>query len=93
MTDIRLFKVLMAPGAASAVEQVLASGYVGEGPRVEEFEQRLMVALGADRPPVTVNSCTSAIELTLHLAGVGPGDGVIATPMTCAALRTAYASY
>lgn len=85
MDLIRLFKVLMAPEVAMAVEQVIASGTVTEGPRVENFERRLADALGADRPLITLNSCTSAIELALHLVGVGPGDEVIATPMSCAA--------
>jgi dTDP-4-amino-4,6-dideoxygalactose transaminase len=35
-----------------------------------------------------LNSCTSAIDLALHLIGVGPGDEVISTPITCTATNT-----
>lgn len=81
---IPLFKVHMPESAISAVADTLRSGFLGEGPRVKEFE----AALGArfDNPRVlTTNSCTSAIQLALRLAGVGPGDEVISTPMTCTA--------
>jgi len=82
---IRLFKVAMAPEAERAVADVLASGFIGQGPKVEEFEQALQETLDCPYPPLTTNSCTSALDLALHLIGVGPGDEVISTPMTCTA--------
>ena len=36
---IDLFKVFMAPTAAHEVGKVLNSGYIGQGPIVEEFEE------------------------------------------------------
>jgi dTDP-4-amino-4,6-dideoxygalactose transaminase len=87
---IRLFRVLMSPKAKEEAARVLDSGYVGEGPEVEEFERELAVTLGsAPEEVVTVNSCTSALTLALHLAGAGPGDEVVTTPMTCAATNCA----
>lgn len=62
----------------------LLSGYIGQGPRVEEFEHALAPWVGSEHV-LTVNSGTSAIHLALRLAGVGPGDEVISTPMTCTA--------
>jgi len=82
---IRLFKVAMAEDAPAAVQKVLESGYIGQGPRVEEFEQALARALDAPFVPLSLNSGTSALDLALHLIGVGPGDEVISTPMTCTA--------
>jgi len=38
---IRLFKVRMADEAPDAVAKVLRSGYIGEGPKVKEFEEQL----------------------------------------------------
>ena len=35
---IDLFKVFMASTAAEEVSKVLNSGYIGQGPKVEEFE-------------------------------------------------------
>lgn len=83
---IPLFKVLMTPEAAGYVANVLGSGHIAQGPRVDEFEHELAKAMviPADNV-VTVNSGTSAIHLALVLAGVKPGDDVAVTPMTCAA--------
>jgi len=85
---IRLFKVLMAPEAADAAGTVLESGYVGQGPKVEEFERKLKAVLHSDVDILTVNSCTSALDLSLRLIGVKPGDFVITTAMTCSATNT-----
>lgn len=81
---IPLFKVAMHPSAGLCTEKTLHSGYIGQGPRVEELESRLSSLFG--RPHVlTTNSCTSALDLALHLCDVGPGDYVITTPLTCTA--------
>lgn len=85
---IDLFKVRIEPSAAERVAAVLASGYVGQGPRCEEFEQAFGRLVGAPQPPILLNSCTSAIDLALHLIGVGPGDEVITTPITCTATNS-----
>ena len=85
---IPLFKVSMADDAASRVADVLASGYIGQGEQVERFEAALQQLLGTPAPPLTVNSCTSAIDLALHLIGLRPGDEVITTPVTCTATNS-----
>lgn len=59
--------------------------YCGEGPRVQEFERAFGRLVGSSSPTLALNSCTSALDLALHLAGVRPGDEVISTPMTCTA--------
>ncbi len=81
---IPLFKVFMAPNVMGSLEEVLFSGYVTQGTKVEEFEKKLADFLG-NPYVVTVNSGTSALHLALDLAGVGLGDEVITTPMTCTA--------
>lgn len=85
VVDIPLFKVSMSPRAARQVSETLMSGYIGQGPRVDEFEWKLAVYLQLDRRPVTTSSATHALDLALHLAGVEQGDIVISTPMTCTA--------
>lgn len=82
---IPLFRVFMAPEAGENVSRVLGSGYIGQGSRVDRFERELTRFLDAPVPVLTLNSCTSAIDLALHLIGVKEGDEVITTPMTCAA--------
>jgi perosamine synthetase len=85
---IPLFKVSMSPEAPARVAEVLMSGYVGQGEKVEAFEAALQTLLGTPEPPLTTNSCTSALDLALHLIGVGPGDAVITTPVTCTATNS-----
>jgi dTDP-4-amino-4,6-dideoxygalactose transaminase len=85
---IPLFKVAMSPDAPARVAAVLASGYIGQGEQVERFEAALQHLLDLSAPPLTTNSCTSAIDLALHLIGVGPGDEVITTPVTCTATNS-----
>lgn len=80
---IPLFKVRMAPSVNEPLKKVLHSGYIGQGPKVEEFEDALKENLRVDVRPVTVNSGTSALDLALELIGVGFGDTVISTPQTC----------
>lgn len=63
---IQLFKVFMAPTAADEVGKVLNSGYIGQGPKVDEFETQLQNYLDFDRV-LTLNSGTSALHLALHL--------------------------
>jgi dTDP-4-amino-4,6-dideoxygalactose transaminase len=79
----------MSPDAPLRVADTLASGWIGQGPQVDEFERRFAAAVKAPSPVLALNSCTSAIDLALHLCDVGPGDSVISTPMTCAATNAA----
>lgn len=84
MDKIPLFKVFMSEEAIQAAGDTLRSGYITEGPKVAEFEKSLSRYLQTDYA-LAVNGCTSAINLALKLAGVGPGDKVLASPFTCAA--------
>src|SRR5258706_5816881 len=77
----------MADEVIPQVAEVLASGYIGKGPQVANFEHELSLFYGM--PVLAVNSCTAAIELALKLIGVGPRDEVISTPMTCLATNAA----
>lgn len=80
---IQLFRVKMSSLAGESVNKVLQSGFIGQGSKVEEFEDLLWKELGTKYRPITVDSCTSSIDLALELIGVGPGDEVICTPQTC----------
>lgn len=82
------FKVATSEKAEKAVVEVLRSGYIGQGAKVDEFENALKAELDYDYG-VTVNSATTGLSLALHLIGVGPGDEVISTPMTCSATNIA----
>jgi len=64
-----------------AVAKVLRSGWIGMGPETSAFEKELGEFLGVPQV-VTVNSCTSALFLSLLVHGVGPGDEVICPSFT-----------
>ena len=65
----------------AAVADVLRSGWLATGPRCRDFEAALSDRFGG-RPVRVVTSATAALEMALRLAGVGPGDEVITTPLS-----------
>jgi dTDP-4-amino-4,6-dideoxygalactose transaminase len=85
---INLFKVRMSYKAGEEVSKILSSGFIGQGQVVEDFEDVLWKHLKTKVRPVTVNSCTSAIDLALELCGIDSESEVIATPLTCWASNT-----
>jgi dTDP-4-amino-4,6-dideoxygalactose transaminase len=90
--QIDLFKVHMAPTAAEEVAKVLNSGYIGQGPKVDKFENQLKDFFNHDFVQ-TVNSGTSALHMAIHLLkkpnsnwpGMQEGDEILATALTCTA--------
>ena len=84
---IPLFKVFMSSTAQREVGKVLESGFIGQGPKVEEFETELKSYLSNDYI-CTTNAATSAEHLALHLMKkdfISEGDEVLTTPLTCTA--------
>jgi perosamine synthetase len=71
-----------------AVTRVMRSGWIGMGPETLAFENELALTLGVPQV-VTVNSCTSALYLSLLLKGVGEGDEVICPSLTWCATANA----
>ena len=65
----------------AAVADVLRSGWITSGPKVQEFEKQLSAYFGG-RPVRTFNSGTCTMEIALRIAGIGPGDEVITTPIS-----------
>lgn len=66
----------------------LRSGWIGTGPKVGQFEELFREYIGA-RYAVALNSCTAALHVSMIVAGIGPGDEVITTPMTFCATANA----
>jgi hypothetical protein len=79
--SIPLFKVFMPESVMEPLRQVLFSGYIGEGPRAEEFE-RLLGPWFGNSNVLTLNNGTSALHLALRLAGVGPIGSTPSGPRT-----------
>ena len=81
---IPLFKVNMPKNIS--VDNLLHSGFIGQGQYVDEFEIKFANHFNMEPDQVvSVNSCTSAIQLVLELEGLLVGDDVVTTPYTCLA--------
>lgn len=63
------------------VVSALKSGWITTGPKTKEFERQIKNYIGVDGC-ACLNSATAAMELTLRLLGVGPGDEVITSAYT-----------
>ena len=65
----------------AGVAEVLRSGWITSGPQVKSFEAALSRHCDG-RPVRCFNSGTATLEVALRLAGIGPGDEVITTPLS-----------
>ncbi len=76
MSRINVMKPWMGADEVLAITEVIASGWVAQGPKVAEFEHEFALAMQADYAVATSN-CTTALHLALIVAGVESGDEVI----------------
>lgn len=63
------------------VVKAMKSGWITTGPRTKELERRIAEYIGVNKA-VCLNSATAAMELTLRILGIGPGDEVITSAYT-----------
>ncbi|MEH7115737.1 DegT/DnrJ/EryC1/StrS aminotransferase family protein [Neobacillus niacini] len=63
------------------VIKVMKSGWLTTGPKTKEFEGKIAEYIGTNKA-ICLNSATAAMELTLRILGVGPGDEVITSAYT-----------
>jgi len=88
MSDIPITRPHLRGDEGAAVADVIASGWVSQGPRVREFEQAFAARVGAAEA-VATTSCTTALALALHVSGVGPGDEVVVPSLSFIATANA----
>jgi dTDP-4-amino-4,6-dideoxygalactose transaminase len=84
-------KPLIGDEERAAVDRVLRSGMLAQGPEVAAFEEEFAAHFRLGRPCVAVNSGTSGLHLGLLSAGVGPGDEVVVPSFTFAATANSVA--
>jgi dTDP-4-amino-4,6-dideoxygalactose transaminase len=82
--NILLAKPLIGRNEKRAVQRVLKSGNLAQGPVVAEFESSFSKFVG-DRDCVAVNSGTSGLVTAVMSLGIGQGDEVIVPSFTFAA--------
>ena len=71
----------MTEAEVNEVREAILSGWITTGPKTKEFE-RLIALCCQTKKAVALNSATAAMELTLRVLGVGPGDEVIVPAYT-----------
>lgn len=64
-----------------AVAETLRSDWLTTGPKVDEFEQKIVEITGA-KHAIAVNNATSALHLAMLVARIGPGDRVVTSSNT-----------
>ena len=71
----------MTDQEAQEVKETIISGWITTGPRTKKLEQQISEYVHTEKT-VCLNSATAAMEMVLHLLGVGPGDEVIVPAYT-----------
>ena len=84
-------KPLIGDEERAAVDRVLRSGMIAQGPEVEAFEREFADHFSLGRACVAVNSGTSGLHVGLLASGVGPGDEVVVPSFTFAATANSVA--
>ncbi|MGN1220023.1 MAG: DegT/DnrJ/EryC1/StrS family aminotransferase [Candidatus Cryptobacteroides sp.] len=80
-TDLKRRNVPFSPpdmteAEANEVREAILSGWITTGPRTKKLEKTISKYVHTDKT-VCLNSATAAMEMALHILGVGPGDEVI----------------
>ena len=73
--QISLFHPYVSGRAIKEVVKVLKSKFIGQGPKIPEFEQKFAKKFSA-KYAVATSSCTASLHLAYILAGVKSGDEV-----------------
>ena len=82
--NIPLFKVHTPEKMGFKLQEIFDSWFLTEGEYSDRFEKEFGALIGNPNTCLT-NSCTSALDLARYMCGVGKGDEVITTAMTCMA--------
>ena len=80
----------MTEREAEEVKQAILSGWITTGPRTKKLERTVAGYVHTEKA-VCLNSATAAMEMALHLLGIGPGDEVIVPAYTYTATASVVA--
>lgn len=79
--NVPIARTSLTEGEILSVLAPLRSGWLVQGPKVREFEEKWSAFTGA-RHSIAVTSCTTALHLSLAGLGFGPGDEAIVPAFT-----------
>lgn len=79
--NIPIARIHLRENEIESVLEPLRSGWLVQGPKVQEFEEKWSAFTGA-RHSIAVTSCTAALHLSLVALGFGPGDEAIVPAFT-----------
>ena len=85
---IPIAKPYLTEDEAKAAHDVILTGWVTQGPKVAEFEEKFAKYVGS-KYAVAVSNCTTALHLSLIVAGIEKGDEVICPSMSFIATANA----
>jgi dTDP-4-amino-4,6-dideoxygalactose transaminase len=78
---IPIAKPFLGKEEAQAAHDTILTGWITQGPKVAEFEKNFAEFVGS-KYAVAVSNCTTALHLSMIVAGIGPGDEVICPSMS-----------
>lgn len=86
MNDTNVKNIQFSPPDITEMEieevvKAMKSGWITTGPKTKEFEKKIAEYIGVNKA-ACLNSATAAMELTLRILGIGPGDEVITSAYT-----------
>jgi aminotransferase len=91
---INVFQPSLGAEELAAVAEVFDSGWVGNGPRVAQFEAAFARHLGVPGTRLlSVDTCTEATFLAVQLAGLGPGSDVVMPTVAFVSAANAIAAH
>ena len=85
---IPVIKPWLGAEESEAAAAVVASGWIAQGPKVEEFERAFAGFIGCGQA-VAVSSGTAALHVAMVLLGLGPGDEVVVPSLSFIATANA----
>lgn len=88
MNQVPYSKQSLSASDIEAVQEVLTSDFITQGPKIGEFERAFASYCGA-KYAVAVSSGTAALHLAVQAAGLNKGEEAITTPITFLATANA----
>ena len=86
MKEVVLFHPFVPQSAIQAVSETLNSRWIGQGPRVDQLEEKFeREYLDGGGAAIAVSAGTHALHLAYRMIGIGEGDEVIVPLFTCTA--------